>query len=97
MRSSDQLREMALTELGLAGRQERESWLAHPCTRAFIHTIQGDVLDILESWGNGNYTTETVDGTIQLNSNAIGQYTAASSMLDWVEGIADEEMFDDNP
>lgn len=95
MRSSDELRKMAFTELNLAERSERQAWLQHPCTRAFIHTMQGDVVDILEGWGNGNYTTESVEGTMQLNSEALGQYKAAGSMLDWVEGIADEEMFDD--
>ena len=95
-KGSEELREMAFTDLGLASRSERESWLQHPCTRALLHTMQGDIVDILEAWSDGSYTAESTSGTIQLNSEAIGQFKAASAVVDYVEGVTDEEMFDDD-
>ena len=87
---------MALDDLKIINTEERRSWLEHPCTRALIHTLQGDIIDILEAWSNGNYTGDTVDKTIQLNSEALGQYKAAVDVEQWIQGINDEEMFEND-
>lgn len=94
--SSEDLRKRAYTELNLATRGERESWLQHPCTRSLLHTLDADSMDITEAWSNGNYTAESKDGTMQLNAEALGHFKAVSSILDFVEGINDEEMFEDD-
>lgn len=96
MVSSDELRKRALTELSLAPKGERESWLQHPCSRALVHTLQADEFDLKESWSNGNYTAESEYGTIQLNSKALGEIQATQSILTFVEGICDEDMFEEN-
>lgn len=95
-KGSEELREIAYTELGLADRAEREAWLQHPCTRAAIHTLQADVIDVLETWSNGGYTAEDTSGTIQLNSEALGQYKATENILNYMEGINDPEMFEND-
>lgn len=95
-RSADELLKLAFTELNLADNGERSSWLQHPCTRALIHYLNADVLAIQENWSNGSYTTEDMYGTVQLNSEALGQFKAVSNVLDFVEGVNDEEMFEDD-
>lgn len=95
-KGSDELRELAFNELDLANKNERDSWLQHPCTRSTIYTLQADIINMLETWSLGNYTAETTEGTIQLNSEALGQFKAAQAMLDYVEGISDAEMFTDD-
>lgn len=95
-KGSDELREMAYTEVNLADRAERGAWLQHPCTRALLHTLQADIIDILETWSQGGFTEESTSGTIQLNSEAIGQYKAAESTAQYIEGINDTEMFEDD-
>ena len=96
MRGEEELRHRVLTELSLTSQSERKSWLTHPCTRAQIYFLQAELLELLEGWGSGNYTAESVEGTVQLNSEALGKYQQMSWILDWVEGIADEEMFEDD-
>jgi len=43
-----------------------------------------------EAWANGDFTTESIEGTIQLNSKALGKIDAYSEILfiiaDIVEG-----------
>ncbi len=95
-KGSDELREISYTELNLADNGERASWLQHPCTRHILHNLQADVVDILEKWSSGGYTQESTSGTIQLNSEAIGQYKAIESMLQHIEGINDPEMFEND-
>ena len=95
-RGSDELRRMALDDLRIINAEERRSWLEHPCTRALVHTLQGDIIDILEAWSFGNYTSDTVDKTIQLNSEALGQYKAAAEIEEWIQGITDKEMFEND-
>ena len=94
-KGSDELRQLAFSDLDVASKEERLAWLQHPCTRSLLNTLRGDIVDMLEAWSSGNYTTETSEGTIQLNSEALGQFKAAQMTLEYVEGIADEEMFDD--
>ena len=42
---------------------------------------------IYEAWGNGGYTTESADGTVQANANAIGQIQGLNEFLNltWEE------------
>lgn len=95
-KGSDELRELAFNELDLASKNERDSWLQHPCTRSTIYSLQADIIDMLDMWSLGNFTAETAEGTIQLNSEALGQFKAARAVLDYVEGISDTEMFEDD-
>ena len=96
MVSSEELRKRAFTELNLASRGERESWLQHPCSRALLYTLRADELDLKESWASGSYCTEHEYGTIQLNSTAIGEVQHIQTVLDFVEGINDEDMFEES-
>ena len=68
----DKLRISAIDELKNVTEQERINWNNHPITLALKRSIEADKLDIYLNWENGAFTVDSIDGTKQLNSKALG-------------------------
>lgn len=45
---------------------------------------------ILEAWGRGELTTESTDGTVQLNAKWIGKIEALDEVLDMLKEVKQE-------
>lgn len=53
--------------------EEFQAWLLHPVTEQFRAFLRESLEDLQNQWVNGNFTTETVDGTAQSNARSIGR------------------------
>ena len=71
-----------------------KEWQSHPGTQAYLRKLYEDRDSIKEGWANGEYTTESIDGTVQLNSKNIGKAEAIQEMIEYIEG--DEEIEEQN-
>ena len=77
---------MAETIHQAATEAEREEWRAHPQTQAFLAWLQENRETLKESWANGHLTTESLDGTKQVNAEAIGKCQAFDDVMKYVRG-----------
>lgn len=75
--------------LEVVTKAERETWLRHPCTQALKQALYGDFMGIYDSWGNGEFTKDSVDATAQANAKALGQIQATEAVVEWIEGIVE--------
>lgn len=73
--------------LEIVGKNEIEAWYRHPITQALRFSLMGDFMGLYDSWGNGEFTKESSDGTVQANAKALGQVQAIESMIDWIDGL----------
>lgn len=81
-------------------KEQIDEWKDHPVTEAFFNKIAEARLEILHNWGNGIYTGETGDATIQLNANAIGQLSGFDQIIEILAEMAgetDEEQREPDP
>lgn len=85
---STPLRYRAEELLSQLSEEEKIQWLQSPCTRALLLTLQGDYLDIHQAWEAGEFTSESVDGTAQSNTKALGQMDAVRLIAEYIEDIA---------
>lgn len=84
---SEELRTRAnqlLLELNL---DEIRQWRTHPCTEALMLTLRGDYLDHHSMWEGGGFTSESVEGTAQKNSKALGTLEAIRLIAEYIEDI----------
>ena len=70
-------------------KQEVVEWKQHKVTKYLMHHLKEDIELIKDIWANGQYTTESEGGTIQLNSQALGGVRALNSTLDFLESDMD--------
>jgi len=56
-------------------------WKHHPETKRLHNYLKRISGELMEAWANGQYTTESTEGTAQLNAKAIGKYEAISEIL----------------
>lgn len=56
-------------------------WKQHPETKRLFKFLNQISNELTDAWANGRFTTETTDGTIQLNSKAIGKYEAINEIM----------------
>ena len=61
---------------------EWQEWQIHPATKAFLSYLQQSQKELQRQWANGGFTTESADGTVQLNAEALGMYRALSQVLE---------------
>ena len=73
-------------------KDEISGWLLHPVTEAHINRLKEAKEEIKEYWASGGYTTESIEGTIQKNAEAIGSIRQIEEILIDVENMefADE-------
>lgn len=70
---------------------EYEDWLTHPVTKEFFQLLKAKREDIKERWAMGAFTDETLDGTKQLNAEAIGWVYMLDQILEMnYEGLVEE-------
>jgi hypothetical protein len=53
-------------------KSEFQQWLSHEATRTYIKYLENAITEYQDNWLNGAYTHENAEGTIQLNSEALG-------------------------
>ncbi len=53
--------------------EEFHNWLLHPVTEQFREFLRASLVDLQNQWVEGNFTTETSDGTAQANARSIGR------------------------
>jgi len=65
----------------LMSKVEWEAWLQLPVTKELFSYLKEWDEELKDRWANGNFTAETYDKTIQLNSQAIGIHKTLESLL----------------
>lgn len=75
--------------LDTVGKLEAQSWLNHPCTKAFLLTIEGDLRQIIEQWMAGVHTDSSAYGTAQKNAEALGKLQAMDQLRYRIEEIGE--------
>jgi len=71
--------------------EEWTEWKLHPVTIEFFHSVKARIEDKKDSWANGNFTAESLDGSMQKNSEAIGAVLALTDLLETsYEGVVEE-------
>jgi hypothetical protein len=53
--------------------EEFLEWKSNPVTSKFFIYLNDTRKEILEAWAEGTFTSESSDGTIQLNAAALGK------------------------
>lgn len=61
---------------------EWDEWLLHPVTQEFRKAIKGRIQELKDQWANGAFSTESLDGTKQLNAEAIGKVQMLQDLLE---------------
>lgn len=56
-------------------------------TQEFLASLKENRQETQDLWGRGGYTTESRDGTVQLNSKAIGAVGVITSLIDHIEEL----------
>lgn len=84
---SQELRERAADSLAEMTQEEIKNWLDHPCTKSLRLTLKGDYIDYHQVWENGGFTSETSDGTSQMNSKALGAIEAIKLISEYMENL----------
>lgn len=71
--------------------EEWKEWKQHPVTSEFFKAMSNRVEDIKTQWANGHFTAESVEGTKQLNANALGKVDILLDLMETsYEGIVEE-------
>ena len=74
-------------------KDEINGWLIHPVTEKHIDRLKEAKEEIKENWARGDYTTESIEGTIQKNSEALGSVGMIDQILIDLEDMeADDEL-----
>ena len=84
---SDDFRKRAEEAMGELTVEEKANWLDHPCTQALRLTLMGDYVDYHQNWENGTFTSESVEGTAQQNSKALGAIEAIRLISEYMESL----------
>lgn len=73
-------------------KEERRSWLEHPCTQSLVNTLNGDVCENTLMLLQGAYSNETsIDATAQNHAKARGMVEAVMAVLEHLENFQEEE------
>ena len=88
---AERLYQIADENLEIISRDEMHSWKEHPCTRALLSTLEGDLEVLKEGWASGDFTGETSDATLQVNSCQIGTAQALTKLIDFIRSLAKRE------
>lgn len=71
---------------------DHRAWLEMEQTRNLLKFLKQDLENVKEQWASGGYTTESQDGTLQLNSMALGSVRSLNNIINAIEEGVD---FDD--
>ena len=65
--------------------RDRKEWAHHPVTLEFLSHLKAVRQGTMESWARGNLTRESVDGTVQVNAEAIGGVSTLTQTIELIE------------
>lgn len=73
-------------------REEYLEWLRHPVTQAYRQFLRTRLQESKDMWAEGCFTRESVEGTVQLNANALGRAEILARLIDleWETLVEDE-------
>lgn len=63
------------------GPEDYLSWVHNPMTQAFIRALREDRAAVLEAWGRGQYTGETLEQTAQANAVGLARVKTIDELL----------------
>lgn len=84
---SDYYRDVAASALLEMEDDEKERWRRHPATVALLNTLMGDYIDVHQAWEDGKFTSESADGTAQMNAKSLGMLEAIRLVTNYVEEL----------
>ncbi len=93
-KSTEEMYSKAESLFSSVPQEEVLSWCKHPVTQSLMMSLYGDMAGYFEAWSNGDYTSETAEGTVQKNSKALGGVAAIESMLAWIEDAKVGDLYD---
>lgn len=64
---------------------DHEAWLQMDQTKDLLRYLKQDLENVKDQWASGGYTTESQDGTIQLNSMALGSVRSLNNIINAIE------------
>ena len=79
------------TELVEPTAEEARGWLGMGVGKYHKAQIVERLEDLKDNWVNGDYTGETVEATIQLNSEALGKAQAYADILLILEEMTEDD------
>jgi hypothetical protein len=87
--------ERQVSELKVPAPEQVRGWLGQETGRYFKSLLNEKIEELKELWINGTYTDESIEKTIQRNSEAVGMGQAyADVLLTLDEMCIDEEVTD---
>jgi len=69
----------------MASREEFEIWKLSPVTQQLILKIKEEMQEVMFRWAEGQYTSESVDGTVQTNAKYLGVVQTLDGMVETIE------------
>ena len=72
------------------------AWLDHPVSKAYRHLLRQWREGIKDQWALGNFTSKTMEESVILNSEAIGQVNNLERLIEleyaeFIEGLSDDK------
>ena len=64
---------------------DKEDWLNLEQTKVLIKYLKFRRMELLETWASGGFTSESFDGTIQKNSEALGGVKELDTLISDIE------------
>lgn len=63
---------------------EVRDWLGHPVSKVFLTALRQERESVMEAWAAGVFTEQTVDGSAQLNSRALGEVQILHELVEFL-------------
>lgn len=76
---------------------EFRGWLDQKTGKYFILWLKNEMLELQECWANGDFTGDSTEKTIQLNSEAIGKINQIANILLNLDEMKTNEESDEDP
>lgn len=71
--------------------EECRGWISQSVGKYYKNILFEKLEDLKESWVNGDFTGETTEETVQMNSEALGKAQAFADVLLTLNEICEEE------
>lgn len=82
--------------LSTVTKEEYIQWLSSSCTKALILELAAERETIRDSWEEGDFTEESVDGTAQRSAQYLGRCQKITEVIELIRNLSKEETYDDN-
>ena len=68
-------------------KEDKIAWRQLPMTQALLLQLKAWFVANFEEWANGSLTSESVEGTAQLNAKAMGHINACERVIEWIREV----------